>query len=95
MNDPPAIAGGTDCVQQKFRTFEAKPISRVELRGCVASNVSTPRGKPVASLEMSLLDAHEQHVAHSRGSDVHAIDLPIFVPGEPENVSRHAEMVLI
>ena len=25
MVDPPATAGGTDCVQQKFLTFEAKP----------------------------------------------------------------------
>ena len=42
-----------------------------------------------------LLHSDEWHVAHSRCSDMQAIDLSILIPCEPGNVSLHIKVVLI
>ena len=50
MVDPPATAGGTDLLQQRFLTFEASSSGEVGFSLCVAANVN-PQDQPVASIK--------------------------------------------
>ena len=45
--------------------------------------------------EFDLLHSDERHVAHSRCSDMQAIDCSILIPREPDNVSLQIKVVLI
>ena len=68
-------------------------VGRESLSECGGASLNTSFANPISKVD--LLHPYKRHVAHARGSDVHAIDLSRSIPGEPNDKSLPLEMVLI
>ncbi len=69
------------------------PVATTTPRGLPARGPRSAHGTDEEGFD--LLHSDERHVAHSRGSDMHAINLSLLIPGEPGNVPLHIKVVLI